>query len=319
MPLTVLVTGSNGFVGRAVCRALGDQGYSVRAAVRSPIAAAPVPGEVVAVGAINAETDWSAAVAGVDAIVHLAARVHVMKETESDSLEAFRKINVGATTALARAAVAHGVKRLVYVSSIKVNGEATRDKPFTAADPASPRDAYGRSKYEAERALRTIAASTDLEVTVVRPPLVYGPGVGGNFLRLLKLVQRGIPLPFGAIDNRRSMIYNGNLARALAACAFHPNAGGKTYLVADAEDLSTPELVRQLGLALGTPARIWRMPPQILRLGGALMGRSGEVERLIGSLIVDSSSIRTELAWSPPYAVSDALTETAKWFAAARL
>ena len=319
MPLTVLVTGSNGFVGRAVCNALREQGYSVRAAVRSLGSAAVVPAGAVAVGAIDAETDWSSVLAGVDVIVHLAARVHVMRETESDSLEAFRKINVRATAALARAAVAHAVKRLVYVSSIKVNGEATDGKPFTAEDPALPRDAYATSKYEAERLLRTIAASTALEVTVVRPPLVYGPGVGGNFLRLLKLVHRGIPLPFGAIHNRRSMIYNGNLALALVACASHVNAGGKTYLVADPEDLSTPELVRRLGSALGRPARLWAVPPQVLRLGGALAGRSGEVERLIGSLAVDSSSIRRELAWSPPYAVSEALNDTAKWFAAAQL
>ena len=195
-----------------------------------------------------------------------------------------------------------------------MNGEATGAKPFTADDPAAPQDAYGTSKYEAERVLRSISAATALEVTVVRPPLVYGPGVGGNFLRLLKLVQRGIPLPFGAIDNRRSMIYNGNLACALMACAVHPNAGGKTYLVADAEDLSTRELVRCLGASLGQPARLWPIPPRILRLGGALVGRSAEIDRLIGSLVVDSSSIRTELAWSPPYAVPDALNDTATWF-----
>jgi nucleoside-diphosphate-sugar epimerase len=277
-----------------------------------------VPGNVVAVGSIGAETDWSPAVAGVDAIVHLAARVHVMQETERDSLEAFRKTNVAATAALARAAAAHGVKRLVYVSSIKVNGEATARKPFTADDPASPQDAYAMSKYEAERELRTVAAATGLDVTIVRPPLVYGPGVRGNFLRLLNLVQRGIPLPLGAIDNHRSMIYNGNLAHALVACALHSNARGKTYLVADAEDLSTPELVRFIGVGLGKPTRLWSVPPQILRVGGAALGRSAEIDRLIGSLVVDSSPIRRELAWSPPYAAADALTETAKWFSASQ-
>lgn len=314
MPLTVLVTGANGFVGRVLCRTLQERGHTVRAAVRQAAVAPGIAGEPIVVGSIDAKTEWSLAVRGVDAVVHVAARVHVMRETESDPLQAFRNTNVHGTAALANAAAAAGVERFVYVSSIKVNGEATFDKPFTADDPPSALDAYGVSKQEAERGLRDIARLTGLQVTVVRPPLVYGPGVGGNFLRLLKLIRRGIPLPFGSIENRRSMIYNGNLADALVACATHANAAGKTYLVRDAEDLSTGGLVRRLAREMGTPARLWEVPPGILRGAGALIGRTAEVDRLIDSLVVEVSAIEHDLHWSPRYTVAEGLAKTAAWF-----
>jgi nucleoside-diphosphate-sugar epimerase len=319
MSLRILVTGANGFVGRCVCGELSRRGYAVRAAVRGEDRGRGLADEIVAVGDLGPGTDWSRAVTDIDAIIHLAARVHVMKETAADPLHAFRAANVRATESLAQAAADRGVKRFVYVSSIKVNGEETAGQPFTPDNPARPCDPYGVSKWEGEQVLRRVADATHLEVTVVRPPLVYGPGVGGNFLRLLKLVQRGIPLPFGAIDNHRSMIYNRNLASALIVCALHPNASGKTYLVADGEDLSTRELVRRLATALGQPARLLPVPPRMLRLAGALIGADAEVDRLIGSLRVDSTPIRTELAWSPPYAIADALEETAKWFRGRRV
>jgi UDP-glucose 4-epimerase len=211
-PCTVLLTGANGFVGRRLCSELARVGHHVRAAVREPGRARDLPGEVVAVGSLESDVDWSGALTDVDVVVHLAARVHVMRESAAEPLAEFRAVNVRATESLARAAAARGVKRLVYVSSIKVNGEGTALRPYGPDDTPAPSDPYGVSKWEAERALHAIARATGLEVTVVRPPLVYGPGVGGNFLRLLKLVRRGIPLPFGAIENRRSMIYSGNLA-----------------------------------------------------------------------------------------------------------
>lgn len=312
---TVLVIGANGFVGRRLCAELNRCGHRVRLAVRDPARAAGMDGEIVPMAAFESVDDCSRALAGVDAVVHLAARVHVMRETLGDPLSAFRAINDGVTDKLARAAVAHGVRRFVYVSSVKVNGEATTAAPYGPDDPPLPADAYGLSKWEAEQSLRTIAEGSALEVTVVRPPLVYGPGVGGNFLRLLRLVARGIPLPFGAVQNRRSMIYNGNLAHALIACAVHPDASGKTYCVSDGEDLSTPELVRRLAVALGTNARLLPVPVGILRLAGALTGRAAEIDRLVGSLRVDSSHICSDLAWSPPFSVEEGIAETARWFA----
>lgn len=314
---TVLVTGANGFVGRRLCGELARRGYAVRAVVRPGSEASAMAQEVSIVPAIDAATDWSSALQGVDTVVHLAARVHVMRETAQDPLEAFRAVNVGGTEALGRAAGTHGVKRIVYVSSIKVNGEVTTRHPFSPNDLASPSDAYGVSKWEAERVLREIGESCSLEVTVVRPPLVYGHGVGGNFLRLLRLVRRGVPLPFGAIDNRRSMIFNGNLADALIACAFHPCAAGKTYLVRDGEDLSTPDLLARLAAAMGVSPRIWPVPSGILRFAGLLTGRAAEVDRLIGSLVVDDSDIRSDLGWRPPFSVEQGLSETVAGFKSA--
>lgn len=262
--------------------------------------------------------DWSQAMAGVDVVVHLAARVHVMRETASDPLTEFRAVNVGVTEALARAAATYGVQRLVFVSSIKVNGEATSGVPYTPDDPPAPHDPYGVSKWEAEQTLKSIAEATGLEVVVIRPPLIYGAGVRGNFLRLLKLVSLGMPLPFGAVHNRRSMVYNGNLASALMACAFHPKASGKTYLVADGEDLSTAELVRRLAIASRKRAVLVSVPPRALRWMGTLAGREAEIERLVGSLEVDSNLLRSELGWTAPFSIDDGIAETSRWFAEGR-
>lgn len=311
---TVLVTGANGFVGQVLCPELHRSGYRVRAAVRNEQRGHGLPGELVAVGDLNPQTDWSAAVAHVDMVIHLAARVHVMDESASDPLAAFRAINVGATVGLAHAAAQASVKRLVYVSSIKVNGEATGSRPFTAQDLPAPQDPYGVSKWEAEQALRGIARETGLEVTIVRPPLVYGPGVGGNFARLLKLVERRIPLPLGAVNNHRSMVYVENLTSALISCAVHPAAAGQTFLVSDGDDLSTPGLIRNLGLMINSPARLWPVPTRVLLLAGLITRKRGEVERLIGSLRVDSSELQTSLGWTPPFPVVEGLKRTAQWF-----
>ncbi|MDX8379204.1 MAG: NAD-dependent epimerase/dehydratase family protein, partial [Gallionella sp.] len=220
----------------------------------------------------------------------------------------FRAVNVAGTACLAHAAAAAGVKRLVYVSSIKVNGEATcGDVKFTETDESSQQDPYGISKWEAEQVLHRVAAETGLEVVIVRPPLVYGAGVKGNFAQMLKVLSQGIPLPLASIDNQRSLIYVENLVDALILCGTHPDAAGQTYLVSDGEAISTPDLLRQLGAAMGHPARLLPCPQVLLRLAGRLIGKSDQIERLLGSLQVDSGKIRRELGWTPPFTMEQGL------------
>ena len=315
--MRLLATGANGFVGRAFCAEAVRQGHELRALVREAARGTGLPGEVVETRDLQS-ADWRSILSGVDVIVHLAARVHVMKETAADPLAEFRAVNVDMTVALATAAAAHGAKRFVYVSSIKVNGEQTRERAFTADDPPAPQDAYGRAKCEAEHALQRIADKTGLEVTIVRPPLVYGPGVRGNFLRLLKLVDRGMPLPFAGVENRRSLVYSRNLASALVACSQHPAAAGRTYLVNDGEDVSTEDLVRRMAAALRTSVRCFNVPETLLRLVGRCTGTSAEIQRLFSSLTVDASRIRSELGWSAPCTLAEGLAETARWYRAGR-
>lgn len=312
----VLVTGANGFIGRKLCLSLEGHGYAVRAAVREPLLTTGLSKatDVAAVGVIGTETDWSDALHGVETVVHLAARVHVLREKARNPLAEFRLVNVAGTERLARMAASAGVRRLVYVSSIKVNGERTHESPFTEADTPEPRDAYGLSKWEAEQALSKIASETGLEVVIVRPPLVYGPGVGGNFLRMMDWVNRGLPLPLGSIRNSRSLIYLGNLVDALVTCVSHPRAAGKTFLVSDGEDVSTPELIRRLAQAMERRSCLLSFPPVLLRLAGSLTGKSAEVERLLSSLRVDSSKICHELQWTPPFSMTQGLLETMAWY-----
>jgi nucleoside-diphosphate-sugar epimerase len=307
----VLVTGATGFVGREVCARLAARGVAVRAAVRTPGSGAA---DEVRVGEIDDSTDWRAALEGVDAVIHLAARVHMMGAAEQAQIAEYRRVNVGGTESLARQAAAAEVRRLVYASSIKVNGEGTHDVPYRPTDPPHPVDAYGISKWEAEEALWRVCAASGLEGVVVRPPLVYGPGVRANFLQLLKLVERGIPLPLGAVKNRRSLVFVGNLADALIRAAEHPAAAGRTYLVSDGAALSTADLVRGIATALARPARLVPIPPALLRLGGRVAGRGDVVERLCGSLEVDSAALASELGWTPPVAPLEGLRLTAEWF-----
>jgi len=281
--------------------------------VRARDAAFP---DAVAVGDIGPATDWRAALEGARCVVHLAARTHVMSESAADPLAEYRRANVAATVRLAREAAAAGARRLVFMSSIKVNGESTQ-RPYTEADPPRPEDAYGVSKWETEQALAGVAAATGLEVVVLRPPLVYGPGVKGNFLRLMRLVARGVPLPLASVANRRSLIYVGNLADAVVAAIDAPGAAGRTLLAADAEDLSTPDLVRAIARSLGTRARLLPCPPALLNLGAALAGRRAVAARLTGSLQVDASALRRELGWRPRATLAQGLEQTARWFRAA--
>ncbi len=308
---SVLVTGASGFVGHILCEQLIKSGSAVRAALRRAVSLDIAGCEVIGVGDIDSKTDWTHALAGRQVVMHLAARVHVMQDDASDPLAEFRRVNVAGTENLARQAAANGVKRLVYVSSIKVNGEQTVAAPFSEADIASPQDAYGISKWEAEQALHRVAAETGLEVVIVRPPLVYGNGVKGNFAQMLKVLAKGMPLPLASVKNLRSLVYVENLVDALILCATHPAAAGNTYLVGDGEDISTPDMLRLLGDAMGHPARLFACPLPLLRLAGRMAGKSDQVDRLLGSLRVDSGKIRRELGWVPPHSLQQGLRLTA--------
>ncbi|WRS38401.1 SDR family oxidoreductase [Thiobacillus sedimenti] len=299
------MTGASGFVGRALCEDLEANAYGTVRVLRRGARRA---GDV-AVGEIDAATDWRAALAGCDAIVHLAARVHVMDEISDDPLALYRATNTVATLNLARQAAQAGVKRFVFVSSVKVNGEG-RDAPYRETDPPAPEDDYAISKWEAEQGLQQIARETGLEVVVLRPPLVYGPGVKANFRHLLDTVARGWPLPLGAIRNRRSLLYLGNFVDAIRICLEHPAAAGQTFLLDDGRPVSTPELVRAIGRAMGRPARLLPVPVGVLAFAGALLGKRAAVARLTGSLHVDSAAIRARLGWTPPYTMEAGLAAT---------
>lgn len=309
---STLVTGASGFVGRALVAELPRRGIHARGAVRGVVTSHPGV-DCVAIGEVNSRTDWHEALTGIGTVVHLAARVHVMRETIANPLAAFRAVNTEGTLNLARQAAEAGVSRFAFVSTIKVNGEG-RDTPYTESDLASPQDPYAISKWEAEQGLRDIAARTGMEVVILRPPLVYGPGVGGNFLQLMRVVDKGWPLPLGTVDNRRSLIYLGNLVDAIIVCLAHPVAANKTFLLSDDEDVSTPELVRRLAAALHRPARLIPVPPALLRIAGALSGKLDAIARLLGSLTINGSANWSKLSWSPPISMEMGLAETAAWY-----
>lgn len=301
----VLVTGASGFIGRALCGRLAAAGHEVIPAVRRK---AGFPKEVL-VGDIGSSTDWNTALAGCDTVVHLAARVHLMRDDVHCSLESYRETNTEATLNLARQALLSGVRRFVFISSIKVNGEGG-DVAYLETSVPEPQDAYAISKWEAEQGLLRIAADTGLEVVLLRPPLVYGPGVKANFLRLMQMIQKGWPLPLGAIRNRRSLLYLGNFVDAIQLCVEHPDAAGQTFLLDDGEPISTPDLVRAIARAMDRPARLLAVPVGVLEMAGAMLGKRAAVARLSGSLYVDSSLIRSRLGWTPPYSMEAGLAET---------
>lgn len=302
----ILVTGSNGFVGASLCSELDARGFAVRRAVRSLHSSSDSGVEPVAVGNLDSATDWSWALAGVDCVIHCAARAHVIHETEADALAAYRLVNVDGSRRLAEQAAASGVRRLVYLSSIGVFGIHTNGRgPFMVFDAPRPVEEYAVSKWEAERALWKVAASTGLEVVVVRPPLVYGPYAKGNVARLLKLVRMGLSLPLGAVQNQRSLIGLDNLVDLLIRCIDHPAAAGQTLLVSDGEDVSTPELLRHMAAGLERSARLLSVPVPLLRLAGRAFGKQAEIDRLVGSLQIDSSFTRESLGWSPPVSLAE--------------
>lgn len=309
--MKVAVTGATGFVGRPLCDLLQARGYAVRALVRNAVSVGkPFQSEVeiISVGDIGAATDWSIPLIGVDCVIHCAGRTHVMHDSANDALAAYREVNVLGTRRLAEQAAAAGVKRLVFLSSIKVNGEQTLPgKPYVASDAPRPEDPYGQSKCEAEAVLHEVSASAGLEVVIVRPPLIYGPGVKGNLAKLLRLVKRGLPLPVALVKNSRSLVGIDNLLDLLVVCLRDPRAAGQIFLVSDGDDLSTPDLLRRMATAIRDPAHLWPVPVSILRLAGQLTGRSNEINRLVGSLQVDISQTRERLSWSPPFSVEECL------------
>jgi len=313
---TVLVTGATGFVGRALCKLLLTNGYIVYGTILDfekpdSLIDGVIP---VTITSIDTMYNWKETLANIDVIVHLAARVHIMKETAHDSLNEFMKVNSRATEILAREAAVVGVHRFIFLSTIGVNGDNSHETLFTETDMPFPHNNYSLSKLDAETKLSQISHHTGLEVVIIRAPIVYGNGNPGNFLSLLKYVSARIPLPLASIKNRRSLIFVGNLVDAIALCAAHPNAVGKTYLVSDGTDVSTPELVCMTAVALGIEPFLIPFPTWLIRFAGKITGKTSAVNRLLGSLAVDSSRIRRELGWKPPFTMEQGLAVTAKWF-----
>lgn len=302
--LSVAVTGANGFIGQALSEMLSGRGYSVRRLVRAPGIRAAV-----SVGDIGPGTSWLPALENIRAVIHAAARVHVTAGKSADSLAEFRLVNVAGARRLAEQAVEAGVKRLVFISSVKaINASVSSFDAPPRSDP------YGRSKWEAEQALREVAAGTGLEVVILRSPLVYGPGVKANFLRLLDLVYKGWPLPLGGMDNRRSFIALENLLDAIELCIRHPDAAGKTCPVSDGEDMSTTELISRICAGMGKPARLFPVPAALAEWILTVSGHKDLYDRLWGSLMVDSGRIRRELGWTPPVSVTEGLKKTVDWY-----
>lgn len=314
----ILLTGATGFVGASTLERLNAEGvHSVIAAVRKSSTQCPGAVTQVLVGDLGGDADWEAALADVDVVIHCAARVHVMDEQAADPLSEFRRVNVEGTMKLARQAAAAGVKRFVFMSSIKVNGEATAPgQPFAASDTPAPIDPYGISKREAGDGLRQIAAETGLEVVIIRAPLVYGPGVKGNFRSMMAWTQKGMPLPLGAVHNQRSLVALDNLVDLITTCIDHPAAANETFLVSDGDDLSTTELLRGLGQALDKPVRLLPVPAWVLTAGATLLGKKAIAQRLCGNLQMDISHTRDVLGWEPPVSVDAALQRTAEAFLA---
>lgn len=314
----ILLTGASGFVGRCLVTRLATRG-SVRAALRRPLSDAFPAGVEVVQAELASDEDWSGAFPGVHAVVHCAARVHVINDQSENPLAEFRRVNVEGTMRLARQAAQAGVKRFIFLSSIKVNGEQTvRGRPFLADQAAGPEDPYGVSKMEAEEGLRSLARETGMEVVIIRPPLVYGPGVKANFLAMMRWLKCGVPLPLGAVtENQRSLVALDNLVDLIVTCLDHQAAANQTFLVSDGESLSTASLLRRMGEALGRPARLIPVPVPLLQMGAALLGKRDMAQRLCGSLEVDISKTRELLGWRPPISVDEGLRRTAAYWLAA--
>lgn len=311
----ILVTGAAGFLGSSLVRRLHGDGYRLSASTRCPSAGFPLDVRAHVVDVANPDVSWEVALDGIDVVVHCAARVHIMEDNSTDPLCEFRKINVEATLKLARDASRLGVQRFVFISSIKVNGEGTPTGiPYTADDTPQPTDAYGISKMEAEKGLLELASTVDMDIVIIRPVLVYGPGVKANFLSVMRILAKGIPLPLGSVHNRRSLVALENLCDLVCVCIEHPSAANQIFLVSDGEDLSTTMLLRRLARALGVSACLLPIPTWVLKIGATLIGKSGVSQRLCGSLQVDINKTCSLLGWRPPMSVDDALAATAQYY-----
>ncbi len=318
--MRLLITGASGFIGREVLKKTSMKStWRVRCAVRSPLSDTLSIVEQTAVGDLSPEMDWTEALKDMDVVVHLAARVHVMKDASKNPLSEFRRVNVDGTLRLARQAAGAGIKRFIFLSSIKVNGEATIPAhPFTAESLEAPIDAYGLSKLEAEMGLKRIGSETGMQITIIRPPLVYGPGVKANFYSMMNWLSLGLPLPLGAIPNRRSLVALDNLVDLIMTCLDHPRAANQVFLVSDGEDLSTTDLLRRTAAALGRTARLIPVPISAVRMAARLTGRANFARRLCDSLQIDISKTEKLLAWRPSVRVDEALKKTAAKFLADR-
>jgi nucleoside-diphosphate-sugar epimerase len=311
----IMLTGATGFVGSALLDRLLKIKPGVRVALRREVRNLPAAVSAVHVGEIGPKTNWHHGLAEVEVIIHLAARVHVPGGPGTSSLAEFRRTNVAGTLNLARQAARAGVRRFVFISSIKVNGESTSlDRPYRADDLPAPLDSYGISKREAEEGLQQLASETGMEVVIIRPPLVYGPGVKANFLTMMRWLYRRLPMPFGAVPNKRTLVAVDNLVELIITCIDHAAAADQIFLAGDGEDLSTTELLRRLGRAMGRPARLVPMPARLLEAGAAVLGRRDLSRRLCDSLLVDISKARTTLGWNPSITIDEALQTTVQHF-----
>jgi UDP-glucose 4-epimerase len=309
--MKILVTGANGFLGTALCNTAMSRGLTVHGATRSPNNL-PKGVNHCAIGNIDSSTDWQSYLIDCEVLVHLAARVHVMNDRSIDPLEEFRRVNVQGALNLAQQAANAGVRRFVFISSIKVNGESTQlGSSFHADDVPAPQDAYGISKMEAEHGLRTIAVETGMEVVIIRPSLVYGPGVKGNFATMMRWLSRSLPLPLGAIRNHRSLVALDNLVDLILLCLTHPNAANQTFLVSDGDDISTTDLLMRMGQAMSKPAQLVPVPVSWLRFILMIIGKNDVAQRLCSSLQVDINKTRNMLGWNPPLTLDQGLKKTA--------
>lgn len=311
----ILITGATGFIGRALVARATLDGLPIRIGARRRLPDLPAGVEYAPALDLAHEGDWSVALDKVRTVVHLAARVHVMRDPVTEPLAEFRRVNVAGTLRLARQAAAQGVARFIFVSSIKVNGEGRHmGDPYTAEDEPAPIDAYGVSKHEAELGLMRLREETGLEIIIIRPVLVYGPGVRGNFFSMLHWLHRGLPVPLGAVNNKRSLVALDNLVDLILICLHHAKAANQTFLVSDGEDLSTPELIRRVAWTMSCPVRLFRVPPSLLMAGATLLGRRLAAQRLLESLQVDISKTRQLLGWVPRVSVDEALRQTVDSF-----
>lgn len=313
---TILVTGATGFIGRSVCGVLRGQGVRVRAAVRRSGTAIDLADEEVLVGELGPQTRWEAALDGVDAVIHLAARAHILRDDSPSPEAEYLRVNRDGAEALAKEAAARGVRRFVFASTIGVLGDG-RERAYSEADVPDPASPYGRSKLAAELALARIAQASTLELVIVRPSLVYGPGAPGNFRKLLDWAHRGWPLPLGGTRNARSLIYVENLAQFLAVCATHPAAAGETFVISDPDNRSTAQLIRGLATTMNRRSRLFTVAPKLVEIAARALGMRKTYDRLFGSLVVDARKARERLGWSPPIAMDEGLATTAAWYLAA--